>query len=168
MVQKHLVILGIASIGIFASGCGSKPTGPDQTLVVPAGWTIEDHPPGDLHYSRWVLRSPESTLVEITSFVSAGAPEETLKKMGVWREYMEESTKYAQFVTRGWTAGKYNAVRFFAYASPNDTNHGTVSVWLINEKREFALAISNPSMTRVPLMKLADQFAEDLAKANEK
>jgi hypothetical protein len=165
MVRKYFSLIGLVIFSTFGAGCG-KPAGPDQTLNVPAGWTVDDHPHGDLYYSKWILQKEDSTKAEMTSFVAKGAPEETLKKMEVWKEYMGESMQYASFVSRGWMTGKYNAVRFFAYRHPNDTNHGTVSLWLIGKEREFAITISNPNMTREPLTALADKFADDLAKAN--
>ena len=165
MVRNYFLLVGLLVICSFGVGCG-KPAGPDQTINVPAGWTIDDDPAGDLHFSRWVLQSQNSTKAELTSFVTKGASDETLKKLDVWKEYMSESMQYAPFVSRGWTASKYNVARFFAYRTPNDTNHGTVSIWLIGKDREFAITISNTNMTREPLTALADKFAEDLARAN--
>lgn len=166
MVRKLLHLSCLFAFGVLTISCG-KPAGPDQTLVAPAGWTIIDHPFGDLHYSKWFLLNGDSTKMELTSFVAPGAPEETLKKMEVWKGYMEESVQYGQYVSKSWRSGKYEVVRYFAFAHPNDTDHGTVNLWLVNQDREFAITISNPRMTRVPLTALADKAADDFAKANE-
>ena len=165
MIRNYFSLFCLLTACYCGIGCG-KPAGPDQTINVPAGWTIDDDPAGDLHFSRWLLQSQNSTKAELTSFVTKGASDETLKKLDVWKEYMSESMQYAPFVSRGWTASKYNVARFFAYRHPNDTDHGTVSIWLIGKDREFAITISNINMTREPLTALADKFAEDLAKSN--
>jgi hypothetical protein len=165
MVKDKFPLIGLLVIGSALQGCGG-PAGPDQTITLPAGWIMEDDPAGDLHYSSWIINDQNSTKVEITSFVAEGAPEEILKKMEVWKEYMGESTQNAQFVTRARTLGHYNSVRFFAFRHPNDTNNGTVSLWLIGKKREFAMTLSSKNLKRVALTDLADKFAEDFSKVN--
>jgi hypothetical protein len=105
--------------------------------------------------------------MELTSFVAPGASEETLKKMDVWKQYMEESVQYGQFMSRSWPAGKFQVVRYYAFMNPNEKNHGTTNLWLINPGREFAITISNPNMTREPMITFADQAANDIAKANQ-
>jgi len=166
MVRKLILLSGILSVGMLLTACSKKPTGPDQTLVTPAGWTISEHEPGDLHYSKWTLESGETKMI-VNSFVAPGAPEETLKKMEAWKQYMEESVQYGQFMSRSWPAGKFQVIRYYAYMNPNEKNHGTTNLWLINPDRELAVTISNPNMTREPMIALADQVANELAKANQ-
>jgi hypothetical protein len=165
MARSQFLAFGLAVLCLGTHGCG-KPAGPDQTLAVPTGFTIADHPNGDLHFSRWILERSDNTKIELTSFVSAGAPKETLDKLDNWKKYMEESVQYGQFMTRYWTIGNYHATRYFAFANPNDTNHGSSSVWMSNGTRDFAITISNVGMTRVPLMELSDKIVEELAKIN--
>ena len=69
-------------------------------------------------------------------------------------------------MSRSWPAGKFEVIRYYAFMNPNEKNHGTANLWLINPGREFAVSISNPNMTREPMIALAEQTAEDIAKVN--
>lgn len=172
-LKNRLTMLRMASLSVFAlsisvvsNGCGG-PTGPDQKLNVPKGWTISDHSAGDIYFSRWTLDNGKGTKMEITSFVLTGAPKDVTDKFDVWKKYIEESVQYGQFMTRMWSVKPYGVTRYYAFATPNDKEHGSADIWLSDKNREFAISITNPDMKRVPMIELAEKVAEEIARDNQ-
>ena len=150
---------------IAGTSCGG-PTGPDQSIVAPAGWTITEHAHGDLHFSRWSLATSDNVTAQLSSFVIQGAPVDTVEKLDAWKNYITGNAQNSLFLARTWTIGKYSITRFFSFSKDTDSEHGVASIWLHSSSRDYALSISKKGMKREALTYLADKAAEDFAKAN--
>ncbi len=157
-----LVFIALCSVEI---GCGGK-SGPDQSLVLPAGWTIADHPHGDLHMSRWDLTTSDDVKAQLVSYVVQGAPTETVNQLEGWKKYILGNGQNSLFLLRTWTKGKYRITRFFSFSNDQDFQHGVASIWLTSADRDFAFSIRKTGMKREPLTDLADKAAEEFAKVN--
>lgn len=162
MASLSVLALAIMVVGM---GCGG-PAGPDQKFKAPKGWNVSDHPAGDVYFSRWILDDGKGSKLEITSFVLTGAPKDVTDKFDVWKKYMEESVQYGQFMTRMWTVKPYGITRYFAFASPNEKEHGSANIWVSGGDREFAISLTNQDMKREAMIDLADKIAEEIARDN--
>ncbi len=165
MVLRALLPALLIGLCFTGMSCGG-PTGPDQSIVVPAGWTITEHAHGDLHFSQWSLATSDNLTAQLSSFVSQGAPPDTMARLDAWRNYIKGNAQNSLFLTRNWTVGKYSITRFFSFSKESDTDHGVASIYLTSPDRDIAISVSKKGMRREALTDLADKSAEDFAKVN--
>ena len=160
-------LMGI-TVAVTLTACGSKTSGPDQTLVLPSSdWKITDHEPGDASFARWVVES-NGTSIELFSISPTTASKDSITRLDNFRTYLLTAGQSVPVLSRYWSDGDVKYNRQYAPTELTDVEHGSVSILGETPMHAFTFIVTNPKMKKDELTDLAEKTAIAFVKANLK
>jgi hypothetical protein len=153
--------LGALFLIIALTSCTHK-SGPDQTLIVPdANFTITDHEPGDLGFSKTLTGKDGSTL-EVSSYVPAKVSVVAQTQLESYRAAMLAASQNVPILSRYWTIGEFKMSRQFVPLDVTDVDHGAVNVLAEAPNRVFTFLFRNPNLKQAEIITVAEKTAVDM------